>query len=67
MLKRTVCCLCHGSTALNLALLSGTVVVLLWGYLDVYVGAVQRKKIRYNDTRTVTHIILICIMLCGLL
>lgn len=40
---------------------------MLWGYLDVYVGAIQRKRIRYQETRTITHIILIAILVAGLL
>ncbi len=54
------------SPALALAVAASSLVVLLWAYLDVYVGALQGRKVHYEDTRTTTHVILLSMLVTGI-
>lgn len=53
------------STALALAVGSSSLVALLWGYLDIYVGHVKGQKVQYHDVRAVTHGILLGLLVAG--
>lgn len=52
-----------GSTALAVAVAASSVFVLLWAYLDVYVGTVQGQKVGYPEARRVTHTLLLSLLL----
>lgn len=54
------------STALAVAVGASSLVVLLWGYLDLYIGAVKGQKVQYTDVRAVTHCILLGLFASGL-
>ncbi len=45
---------------------AASLVVCLWGYLDIYVGALQGQKVQYQDVRGVTHAILLGLFTAGL-
>ena len=56
------------SAALTVAVLAASVVVLLWGYLDLWVGTIQGSSVQYHDsaaTRRVTHAILLSMLAAG--
>jgi hypothetical protein len=55
----------RSSTALAIAVAASSLVVLLWGYLDVYVGTLKGQKVQYHDVRGVTHAILIGLLVSG--
>lgn len=44
---------------------ASSLVVLLWGYLDIYVGAIKGQKVQYTDVRGVTHAILLGLLSAG--
>lgn len=52
--------------ALAVAVVASSLVVLLWGYLDYYVGMIQGQKVNYTDARRITHVILLSIFVTGI-
>lgn len=52
--------------ALAVAVVASSLVVLLWGYLDYYVGMIQGQQVNYKDARRITHVILSSIFVTGI-
>ena len=44
-------------------LYNSSLFVLLWAYLDIYIGAVQGQKVGYPEARRVTHTLLLSLLL----
>ncbi|EKU22193.1 hypothetical protein NGA_0182510 [Nannochloropsis gaditana CCMP526] len=51
-----------GGAALAVSVAASSIFVLLWAYLDVYVGAVLGKQVDYPEARRVTHALLVSLL-----